>query len=232
MATWKAALPEKKMIQPFIVVLVIYTLSLWLFPTPSPSIFYGFAAMVLLLSLARGQDGRRISGVIPGFMVLASLVMLLLYLPTAIKIDYPHFAGLFIAIYCGLVLLLRRFLSRAAVRIIIGLVTVLVFALESRYYGDPGYAVELRHSLALLTALASLIVIAVTGFIYRVGEWINHGYEPKRDLLATNRFSILPRVFAGFSWERHLGAPPSRRLFPVSRKKEPARCWRSQQGIG
>lgn len=150
------------MISPFISILAVYTLSLWLYPTHSPSVFYGFVAMVLLISLARGKDGQRIPGVIPGFVVLASTVMLLLYLPTVMKIDFTHFAILFVVIYCGLVWLLRSFMERAATRVTMGLVILLVLTLESRYYGDPGYAVRLWSSLVPLMMLSSLSAFVVT----------------------------------------------------------------------
>nr|VFJ44624.1 MAG: hypothetical protein BECKFM1743C_GA0114222_100143 [Candidatus Kentron sp. FM]VFJ53481.1 MAG: hypothetical protein BECKFM1743A_GA0114220_101153 [Candidatus Kentron sp. FM]VFK06341.1 MAG: hypothetical protein BECKFM1743B_GA0114221_1001415 [Candidatus Kentron sp. FM] len=162
------------MIRPFIAVLTVYTLSLWLFPTASPTIFPGFAAMVLLLSLARGKNGQRIPGVIPSFVLLASVVMLLLYLPTVIETDFMRFAGLFIGFYCGAVLVLRLFTGYTVTWIVTALVTVLVFALESRYYGAPGYTVELQHSLALLTALASVIGIAIVEFVYRIGCWLGY----------------------------------------------------------
>nr|VFK12879.1 MAG: hypothetical protein BECKLPF1236B_GA0070989_10418 [Candidatus Kentron sp. LPFa] len=175
------------MIQTIIAVLTVYTLSLWLFPVSSASIFYGFSAMVLLLAMIRGQNGRRIPGIVPGFVSMASAVMLLLFFLAKMKLDFPDFVGLFVGFYCGFVLLLRLFLNRIATWIVLGLAVVLIFALESRYYGNSGYTVALRHSIALLTVLASLFAGAVSESIDWALRRIRYGRRTD-DFMFMNRF--------------------------------------------
>nr|VFJ43276.1 MAG: hypothetical protein BECKDK2373B_GA0170837_100512 [Candidatus Kentron sp. DK] len=156
------------MIRSILAALAVYTLSLWLFPTSHAGIFYGFVAVTLLLSLSRRKDGCEIPGVIPGFVLLACASILLIYFLTATLANFMHLAWLFAGVYCGLVLLLRLALGRAPVRIAIGLVTVLVFSLESRYYTNPGYTVDLNHSLALLATIASPVAWVTADLLRRV----------------------------------------------------------------
>lgn len=149
------------MIQPFAAALLVYSLGLWLFPTPSPSIPLGFTAMVPLLALAR----QRGAGVLPGFVATACGLLLLLYLLPAVTTDFGPFASLFIAVYCGFILVLRYLLGPVETWLVSGLVTALMLALESRYYGNPGYNLEPLRSLALLTLAATLITLPVAAFL-------------------------------------------------------------------
>lgn len=146
------------MIAPFAAALCVYSLAIWLFPSPSVTVLAGFVVVVGLGGLARPLHPL----VLPGFVALAAVTLPLILILPRLAPSFTAFAWLFAVLFGGLLIALRIATSARAAWPIGTMTAVLILLLESRYYVEPGYTVLPQRSIALLTAGITVTTLAAT----------------------------------------------------------------------